>query len=118
MLFEIIAEPEVVEFLHRLNATDRARADFAASLLAEYGPTLSEPYCKHLGDGVRELRFTISTSAAVRITYWFPGGPLAIMLTVFTKSRQREAREVERAKHAKKICDTEHDRTFHNVFTL
>lgn len=46
-----VDRPEVVECLHRLHATDRARVDFAASLLAEYGPTLSEPYCKHLGDG-------------------------------------------------------------------
>lgn len=115
-LFEIIAEPEVVEFLHGLNATDRARADFAASLLAEYGTTSSEPYCKSLGDGVRELRFMISSGQAIRITYWFPDGPLAILLTVFTKSRQRETREVERAKLAKKICENEHDRTWHNVF--
>lgn len=117
-MFEIIAEPEVVEFLHRLSPADRARADFAASLLAEYGTTLSEPYSKYLGGGVRELRFTISSGQAVRVTYWLPGGPLAILLTVFTKARQREMREVERAKQAKKVCEAEHDRTFHNVFTL
>ncbi|GAB3204623.1 type II toxin-antitoxin system RelE/ParE family toxin [Nocardia tengchongensis] len=117
-LFELIAEPEVVDFLVHLNPTDRAHADFAASLLAEFGTTLSEPYSKYLGDGVRELRFTISNGAAVRITYWLPGGPLAILLTVFTKTRQREIREVDRAKLAKKVCETDHDRTYHNVFTL
>jgi phage-related protein len=117
-LFEIIAEPEVVGFLHRLKPADRARADFAASLLAEEGPGLREPYSKPLGDGVLELRFTISDGQAVRITYWFPGGPLVIMLTVFTKTQRREVREVERAKVAKKVCEAEHDRTYHNVFTL
>ncbi len=118
MLFEIIAEAEVVEFLYALGPTDRARADFAAGLLAEYGPTLSEPHCRNLGEGVRELRFILSDGRNARITYWFPGGPLIIMLTVFWKTRQREIRQVERAKLAKKVCENDHERTYHNVFTL
>lgn len=40
------------------------------------------------------------------------------MLTVFTKSQQRESGEVDRTKHADEVCDTEHDRTIHIVFTL
>lgn len=115
-MYEIIAEQEVVDFLLDLGPEDRARADFRAGLLAEKGPELTEPHSRHLGDGVRELRFEISRNRAVRITYWFPGERKVIMLTVFTKSSQREAREVERARLAKKTCQAEHDRTYHRVF--
>jgi hypothetical protein len=36
-------EPEVREFLAGLSPADLARTDFAAGLLATYGPELSEP---------------------------------------------------------------------------
>ncbi|WP_084497477.1 type II toxin-antitoxin system RelE/ParE family toxin [Nocardia amamiensis] len=118
MLYEILAEPEVVEFLYRLDPASRAAADHRAGLLAELGPRLGEPYSRFLGDGVRELRFVLSTSQQARITYWFPGGQVIIMLTAFTKQRQRESAEVERAKHARKVCETEHDRTYQHIITL
>ncbi|WP_167478072.1 type II toxin-antitoxin system RelE/ParE family toxin [Nocardia arthritidis] len=118
MLYEILAEPEVVEFLYQLDPAGRAAADHRACLLAEQGPTLGEPYSRNLGDGVRELRFALSTSQQARITYWFPGGPLIIMLTAFIKQRQREMREVERAKLARKLCEAQHDRTYEHIITL
>ncbi|WP_369123100.1 type II toxin-antitoxin system RelE/ParE family toxin [Nocardia amamiensis] len=62
MLYEILAEPEVVEFLYCLDPASRAAADHRAGLLAELGPQLGEPYSRFLGDGVRELRFVLSTS--------------------------------------------------------
>ncbi|GAA2463091.1 hypothetical protein NSK11_contig00152-0023 [Nocardia seriolae] len=96
--------------------TDLARADFAACLLAEYGPELSEPYCRYLGDGVRELRFTLSRNRATRITYWFPGGRKVVLLTVFHKTRPRETAQVERAKMARKICETDHTDPVHLTF--
>lgn len=119
MLFDIIAEPEVVEFLMGLSPADRAKADQRAGLLAEEGATLGEPYSKYLGDGVRELRFSLVTSNTnIRITYWFPGGRTIILLTVFTKVRQRDIRQVERAKQARKVCETEHTPDYHNIFEL
>ncbi|MBH0777246.1 type II toxin-antitoxin system RelE/ParE family toxin [Nocardia bovistercoris] len=93
-----------------------APARTSAALLAEKGPNLSMPHCRYLRDGVRELRFEISRNRNVRITYWFPGENKIILLTVFVKSAQREIGEVERAVQAKKVCENEHDRTYHNVF--
>ncbi|WP_132370376.1 type II toxin-antitoxin system RelE/ParE family toxin [Nocardia alba] len=115
-LFEMIAEQEVVDFLLSLGPEDRARADFRAGLLAEKGPELTMPHCRYLRDSVGELRFEISRNRNVRITYWFPGDNKIILLTVFTKSAQHEATEVNRAVQAKKVCENEHDRTYHNVF--
>jgi phage-related protein len=99
VLYAIEIEPEVRELLAELSPVDLARADFAAGLLATYGPELSEPYCRHLGDGVRELRFTLSRNRATRITYWFPGGRKVVLFTVFHKTRQRETVQVGEAKH-------------------
>ncbi|MFD7841597.1 type II toxin-antitoxin system RelE/ParE family toxin [Nocardia sp. NPDC059764] len=116
MLYAIEIEPEVREFLAGLSPTDLARADFAAGLLATYGPELSEPYCRYLGEGVRELRFTLSRNRATRITYWFPGGRKAVLLTVFHKTRQRETAQIDRAKMARKVCETNHTDPAHLTF--
>ncbi|WP_330232461.1 hypothetical protein OHA40_08215 [Nocardia sp. NBC_00508] len=43
---------------------------------------------------------------------------MIVMLTAFTKQRQRESAEVERAKHARKVCETEHDKNYQHIITL
>ncbi|WP_280454219.1 type II toxin-antitoxin system RelE/ParE family toxin [Nocardia brasiliensis] len=117
-LFEIYLDDEVLEFLDSLSIVDLARADTAAGYLAEHGPMLSEPHCRYLGDGVRELRFRLTGDRATRMTYWFPpkAGALAILLTAFRKTKQVESQQVTRAKQARKICETEHDLSFHSTF--
>ncbi|HEY5881925.1 MAG TPA: hypothetical protein VIU11_23660 [Nakamurella sp.] len=40
----------------------------------------------------------------MRITYWIASGRRIILLTVFVKSRMREAREVKRAVRALARC--------------
>ena len=45
------------------------KVDAYVGLLAENAAALSEPYARHLGDGVRELRPTLD-GADIRITYW------------------------------------------------
>ncbi|QBS42415.1 type II toxin-antitoxin system RelE/ParE family toxin [Nocardia sp. CS682] len=117
-LFEIYLDDEVLEFLDALAIVDLARADTAAGYLAEHGPTLGEPHCRHLGEGVRELRFRLTGDRPTRITYWFPPktGPLAILLTAFRKTKQVEIKQVARAKQARKVCETEHETTYHTMF--
>ena len=73
------------------------------------GATLSEPYTRQLDGKLRELRFHLDRQA-VRITYWIASGRRIVLLTVFTKTRMREDREVERARRAMARCiDQEHD---------
>ena len=50
-------EPEVRSWLERLSDRDFGRADFLVGLLAEQADSLGEPYTRHLGGKVRELRF-------------------------------------------------------------
>jgi hypothetical protein len=53
-LFEIEVEPEVRSWLEQLSDRDFGRVDFLVGLLAA---DLGEPYTRHLGGRVRELRF-------------------------------------------------------------
>jgi len=106
-LYTIELEPEVRDWLQALPAKHFLKIDEYVGLLAEYAASLGEPYARHLGDGVRELRPTLD-GAAMRITYWLTPDRTAVLLTVFRKTRMREENEVERARRAKKVCEAEH----------
>lgn len=56
-LYAVEIEPEVRSWLDGLTDRDFGRVDFIVGLLAEQAETLSEPYSRHLGGEVRELRF-------------------------------------------------------------
>ncbi|MFF3733760.1 type II toxin-antitoxin system RelE/ParE family toxin [Streptomyces sp. NPDC002476] len=70
--------------------------------LAANATTLGEPYTRHLGAKLRELRFDLDGNAQ-RITYWIAPGRRVVLLTVFRKTRMRETAEVERAQVAQSI---------------
>jgi len=103
-------EPEVRAWLEELSTPRFATAAFYIDLLAEEGPLLGEPYTRQLDGKLRELRFHLDRQA-VRVTYWIASGRRIILLTVFAKSRIREAREMERAGRALTRCLTEEHTT-------
>jgi hypothetical protein len=113
-LYEVEIEPEVRSWLAGLSDRDFGRADFLVGLLAERAEDLGEPYTRHLGGKVRELRFQLLRQQT-RVTYWLAPGRRVILLTVFRKTRGAEAAEVARALHAQSICETEHGPA-HDVF--
>jgi phage-related protein len=106
-LYSVEIEPEVRSWLEKLTDRDFGRADFLVGLLAEHAGDLSEPYTRHLGGKVRELRFHLLRQQT-RVTYWLAPGQRVILLTVFRKTRSAESAEVARALQAQKICETEH----------
>ncbi|MFD6907307.1 hypothetical protein ACE1N8_15105 [Streptomyces sp. DSM 116494] len=59
------------------------------------------PYSRHLRGNLRELRVELD-GEAVRIPYW-----QIVLLTVFRKTKMREAAEVEHARQAQKVCEAE-----------
>jgi phage-related protein len=83
-------------------------------MLAEHAGDLGEPYTRHLGGKVRELRFHLLREQT-RVTYWLAPGRRVILLTVFRKTRSAETAEVARAMRAQKICEGTH-RAAHEVF--
>jgi hypothetical protein len=106
-LYAVEVEPEVWSWLEALSDRDFGRADFLVGLLAEQAETPGEPYTRHLGGKVRELRFHLLAQQP-RITYWLAPGRRIILLTVFRKTRSAEAAEVARALQAQKTCAAEH----------
>ena len=50
-------EPEVRSWLAALSDCDFGRVDFLVGFLAERAEDFGEPYARHLGGKVRELRF-------------------------------------------------------------
>lgn len=96
-------EPEVRDWLEALTTQRFAAAAFYMDLLAEQGPLLGEPYTRQLDGKLRELRFHLERSA-VRVTYWIAPGRRIVLLTVFTKTRMREDRQIERARRALARC--------------
>jgi phage-related protein len=110
-LYEVEIEPEVRSWLASLSDRDFGRVDFLVGLLAE---DLGEPYTRHLGGKVRELRFHLLRQQT-RVTYWLAPGRRVILLTVFRKTRGAEIAEVARALQAQTTCETQHSRA-HEVF--
>src|SRR5216683_3720094 len=106
-LYDVEIEPEVRSWLADLSDRDFGRADFLVGLLAEHADDLGEPYTRHLGGKVRELRFHLLRQQT-RVTYWLAPGRRVILLTLFRKTRSAESAEVARALQAQKICETEH----------
>ncbi|MCK9894217.1 type II toxin-antitoxin system RelE/ParE family toxin [Frankia sp. AgB32] len=82
------------------------RYRFKSPPLAEQGPLLGEPYTRQLDGKLRELRFHLG-GQAVRVTYWIAPGRRVVLLTMFAKTRMREAGEVFRARRALARCLTE-----------
>jgi Phage derived protein Gp49-like (DUF891) len=72
-LYEVEIEPEVRSWLAALPDRDFGRVDFLVGLLAEHAEDLGEPYTRHLGGKVRELRFHLLRQQT-RVTYWLAPG--------------------------------------------
>lgn len=99
-------EPEVRDWLDKLPTGQFATAAFYLDLIAERGAALSEPYTKQLDGKLRELRFHLD-GQAIRVSYWIASGRRIVLLTVFMKTRQRDAREVDRARRVMARCIAE-----------
>jgi hypothetical protein len=76
--------------------------------------TQRRPCCAGLASPrkLRELRFTLD-GEAVRISYWLAPDCRIVLLTVFRKTKMREAAEIERAMQAQKVCEAEHSPAEH-----
>jgi hypothetical protein len=95
-------EPEVLEWLEGLPTAQFATVAFSVDLLAER-PAVGRAVDAPAGRQARELRLQLDRQS-VRVSYWIPPGRRIVLLTVFVKRRQQEAREIARAKRAMDRC--------------
>jgi hypothetical protein len=106
-LWDIEMEPEVRAWLEALPKRQFGHVLAFAEKLAEEAATLGEPYSRHLGGKVRELRIPLHP-LDVRVTYWLAPGQRVVLLTVFRKTRPQETAEVERAQRVQRECEASH----------
>lgn len=110
--YSVELEPEVREWLDTLSLADYRTVEYHADRLAETPTTLGEPYSRHLRGATRELRFHLHRSPW-RVSYWLAPQRRIVLLTVFRKTRGREAAEVERAVAAQRVCEEQHQAAMH-----
>ena len=109
-LWDTEVEPEVRAWLDALPKRQFGHILAFAEKLAEEASTLGEPYSRHLGGKVRELRIPLHPVDA-RVTYWLAPGRRVVLLTVFRKTRALETAEVERPQRLQKECEASHGHT-------
>lgn len=76
------------EFILALDAKMRAKVVRTVGLLREEGPSLREPYSKHLEDGIFEIR-TKFGSDITRVLYFFVMAEGSSLRTALSKRRRR-----------------------------
>jgi Phage derived protein Gp49-like (DUF891) len=71
---EVEVEPEARSWLAQLSNHEAGRVDFLVGLLAEHAEDLGEPYTRHVGGKVRELRFHLLRQQPGSPTGWSRDG--------------------------------------------
>ena len=80
----------------------KAKMFHLVDMLENYGNELREPYSKHLGDGIFELRCKLGTDIT-RVLYFFYYEGRIIFTNGFTKKTQKTPpREIKIAKESRK----------------
>lgn len=97
----------MTDWYRGLSGDDRDVVAERIDLLANFGHMLRMPHPRPLGEGLIELRFDMSRRSW-RITYWHRPDGVIVLLTVFHKQRNNEAREVTRARKALESCRDRH----------
>lgn len=88
----------VKEFLLSIDKKMRAKILVDIDLLEENGPQLREPYSKHIGDGIFEIRAK-QGSNITRVLYFFFVGKKIVLTNGFVKKTQKTPQsEIETAK--------------------
>ena len=108
MACQVETEAEVTDWYRTLSASERDVAAVHIDLLAEFGHRLRMPHARPLGEGLMELRFDMSRRSW-RVTYWYRPDGVIVLLTVFHKQRNNEARQVARARAALAVCRRQHE---------
>ena len=91
-------EKPVELFLDKLDIKMRSKLLMILKILQEKGNLLSEPYSKHLDDGIFEIRGKVGSDIS-RVLYFFYFGGKIIVTNGFIKRTQKTpSKEIEKAK--------------------
>lgn len=89
------------DFILSLEPKMKAKMFHLVDMLENYGNELREPYSKHLGDGIFEIRCKLGTDIT-RVLYFFYYEGRIILTNGFTKKTQKTPqREIKIAKESR-----------------
>jgi phage-related protein len=86
-------ETPAEDFINSLDVKMSAKIYRLLMMVSENRPELREPYSKHLGDGIFELRAKVGSDAS-RVLYFFFAGRRVVVTNGFIKKTQKIQRSV------------------------
>ena len=91
-------EKPVELFLDKLDIKMRSKLLMILKILQEKGNLLSEPYSKHLDDGIFEIRGKVGSDISRVLYFFYFGGKIIITNGFIKKTQKTPSKEIEKAK--------------------
>ena len=86
------------EFLNSLDLKMRAKMVGTISILQEFGTSVREPYSKHIGDGIFELRAKVGSDISRVMYFFYLGGKIILTNGFIKKTQKTPEKEIDLAK--------------------
>ena len=86
------------DFILSLEPKMKAKMFHLVDMLENYGNELREPYSKHLGDGIFELRCKLGTDITRVLYFFYYEGRIVLTHGFIKKTQRTPAGEIEMAK--------------------
>lgn len=91
-------EKPVELFLDKLDIKMRSKLLMILKILQEKGNLLSEPYSKHLDDGIFEIRSKVGSDISRVLYFFYFGGKIIVTNGFIKKTQKTPSKEIEKAK--------------------
>lgn len=91
-------EKPVELFLDKLDIKMRSKLLMILKILQEKGNLLSEPYSKHLDDGIFEIRSKVGSDISRVLYFFYFGGRIIVTNGFIKKTQKTPSKEIEKAK--------------------
>ena len=90
-------EKPVELFLDKLDIKMRSKLLMILKILQEKGNLLSEPYSKHLDDGIFEIRGKVGSDISRVLYFFYFGGKIIVTNGFIKKTQKTPSKEIKRA---------------------
>ena len=91
-------EKPVELFLDKLDIKMRSKLLMILKILQEKRNLLSEPYSKHLDDGIFEIRGKVGSDISRVLYFFYFGGKIIVTNGFIKKTQKTPSKEIEKAK--------------------
>jgi len=96
------------DFIDSLEVKMKRKALDSLCILEELGNTIREPYSKHIGHGIFELRIQFSNDISRLFYFFFDGNRIIVTNGFIKKSNKTPTKEIKLAKSYKQDYERRH----------